>query len=214
MIINENHIEYAPIRRMREMLARVDEKDKFGVTRTYVMFTAVLCWTVQRLREHEREIKWPNANDGMGERAWQLWKDLKREPIESPPWSIRTSPVEVGQNIAQIGAPGSFEAFAGFDAARFLVALRNAVAHGDGRRIIPARSRDKGREYFSGYTFKCNERKRNADKACSVWHGDVTLRKEDMCRIGVELCDRFCKALEGNDQYMASEAVTIRERAA
>jgi hypothetical protein len=101
--------------------------------------------------------------------------------------------------------------FHGFNAARFLMALGNAVAHGDARNIRPV---NRG-NILVGHEFRCSERERGR----VTWRGRIILERRDMRRIGIALADRFCDAVAGRDDdnhgaYFRDDARTIAEEAA
>lgn len=201
MMITDEHMEWATVDRMRQMLVNVH--DDYKVTHTYALFTTILCWVMQRVRA--------NGNEELDHRAQTVLAALEDEPVSAEPWGIFTTDADNGQSELEPPRLGPFTKFDGFTAARFLTALRNAVAHGDARNIRPVNRN----EILVGHEFHCSEK----DRGQVIWRGRIVLERRDMRRIGVALADRFCEALAGSrgDNSHASfkqEAQEIREAAA
>lgn len=191
MQITDENKEFATIQRLREMLNNVPETVPYRVTFTHAVFTSILCWTVQRLR----------AEDA---RAQGAWKQLKAERIDAAPWLIPVDP----DRRPQARRVGPFPAFQGFTVARLIICLRNAVAHGDERRISPYNHSLT----LIGHEYTCVE----VDRATRVetFRTPLILLREDMRRIGCALADRHCAAVNqaaGHD--VSYEAQEIREAA-
>ena len=214
MIICDKHIEYASIKRMRDIMVSIPDQDE--VTHTYAMFTTILCWTVQRLRSG------PNCKDAMGKKAHELWKTLERESIEDSPWCIRTSAFVMDDKVRDISHTKSFPEFKGFKVSKFLTVLRNSVAHGDGRNIRPINIKIKGKQYLNSYEFTCTDKKNKCDKNShkpaqkldidAPWAGKIELTRADMRDLGREVADRFCNALAADDEEFVRYANQIGER--
>jgi hypothetical protein len=200
-MITDEHMEWATVHRMREMLVNVH--DDYKVTHTYALFTTILCWVMQRVRA--------GGQDHINQRARALFQELQNEQISDAPWSIWTDAGHHHHDARRFRPVGPFPEFQGFDAARFLTALRNATAHGDARNIRPF-NRD---EILVGHQFRCTEK----DRRRVTWQGTIILERADMRRIGIALADRFCAALSGDQHererpYFEGEAGRIREEAA
>ena len=202
MMITDEHMEWATVHRMRDMLVNVH--DDYKVTHTYALFTTILCWVMQRIRT--------NGAGRIDRRAQSVLETLKNELISDQPWGIWTIGANDQQMAQDIPRHGPFLEFDEFTAARFLTALRNATAHGDARNIRPV---NRG-NILVGHEFHCSEK--NAQRV-ETWHGKIVLERRDMRRIGIALADRYCEALadrrdEGVGLHFEAEARTIREAAA
>lgn len=188
--ISEESKEFATVERLGEMLRDIPAREPYRVTLTHALFTSILCWSVQRLRAPEHRTR-------------EAWERLEGEPVEDAPWSI---PVDPAQKPQARGV-GPFPEFQGFKAARLLVALRNAVAHGDDRRIAPWNRGDS----LIGHKFTCvemDERRRE------TFRGTIVLLREDMRRIGCALADRHCEAVNAASGHdLRGEARNLREAA-
>ena len=169
--ITDANKEFATIERMREMLDSIPQDAPYRVTLSYALFTSILCWSVQRLRSRVPRVR-------------QAWARLKAEPVEAAPWSVPVDPIM----RPQVRGVGPFPAFQGFTAARLLIALRNSVAHGDDRRVMPSNDG----EFLTGHKFICVE---TDEDRRETFRGAIVLLREDMRRIGCALADRHCQAL-------------------
>ena len=130
MMITDEHMEWATVHRMRDMLVNVH--DDYKVTHTYALFTAILCWVMQRIRT--------NGIGRIDRRAQSVLETLKNEFISDQPWGIWTIGANDQQMAQDIPRHGPFLEFDEFTAARFLTALRNATAHADPWREGPDRA--------------------------------------------------------------------------
>jgi hypothetical protein len=200
-MIAEEQMEWATVHRMRNMLMNV--RGDYKVTHSYALFTTILCWVMQRVRASSR--------DDIDQRARALLQELQNEQISELPWNIWTGS-DPRAEARRFGPEGPFAEFRGFDAARFLTALRNATAHGDARNIRPF---NRG-GILVGHEFRCTEK----DGRRVMWRGVIVLDRADMRRIGIELADRFCAALSGrvgergHSYFSEEDASSIREQAA
>jgi hypothetical protein len=149
--------EYETVVRLAKMLETVTEEYK--ATESYALFTAVLCWVVQRARTA------PHLN-GLGDaEAKSVKAELEGQKIEEAPWLI--------QNLGEMSA---------FD---FFKHMRDAVAHGDFRRIRPINENG----YLKGHSFELRGNNGNNFIA------SVDLRRADMKRLGCGLAELYCKAM-------------------
>jgi hypothetical protein len=181
-LITEDHAEWAVVDRMRQMME--EPKGDYLATQTYAMFTAILCWVMQHLRIPVGQQA--NAKDHA---AANLLKELEAAKASDAPWSIPVAPKErterVGTAQVHISAPSGF---ADHSVKRFLINLRNAMAHGDARNVKPFNSGP----YLVGFTFNCEE----ADRRGRItWNGEITLLRSDMRRIGELLATRYRDAI-------------------
>ena len=197
MEITDEQMEWATVHRMREML--IDVHDGYKVTHSYALFTTILCWVIQRVR-----------SNGAGQLDRKsVFKRLQTEQISDASWQLWTGGNNPPTEARRFRLGGPFEDFEGFDAAKFLTALRNATAHGDARKIRPVNRNN----ILVGYEFACTER------GNPTWSGTIVLGRTDMRRIGVAFADRFRAALSegGNEEHrlrFEEEASLIREEAA
>ena len=192
MQITEAEKEFATVQRLREMLASIPSDVPYRVTLSHALFTSILCWSVQRLR----------AKD---DRAREAWGRLEAERIDIAPWSIPVDP----ERRPQARGVGPFPEFRSFTAARLLSCLRNAVAHGDERRISPYNH--PGRTTLIGHKYACVEKDR---AGAETFRGSLVLLRDDMKRIGCALADRHCETMNvaaGRD--LSFDAREIREAA-
>jgi hypothetical protein len=90
--------------------------------------------------------------------------------------------------------------------ADFLKDLRDAVAHGDARNVVPFNI-DRT---LAGFTFRCSRRHRGASSTATI-----TLLEGDMRRIGMQLGKQFCDALAHRDEgNFGAVAASLTETAA
>jgi hypothetical protein len=121
----------------------------FNVTQTYALFTAAICWVMQRIRTYE-------INSRDDRIAHSLLEKLKRASVSSDPWCVHVAPTarieSVGATSVAVPPPQGFETHT---AARFLINLRDAAAHGDARNVKPFNIGSK--RLLAGFTFSCAE---------------------------------------------------------
>ena len=115
-MIDERHVEWRVIARLSELL-RTPPTVEHDVTLTYSLFTSILCWVCERIRDPHHEI------------GRSLWGALRDERAFDLPWLIDDIPRE-----CRLKGPEPVEAL---PVSVFLVGLRNAVAHGDDRKVTP-----------------------------------------------------------------------------
>lgn len=202
MEITEDHAEYAVVERFRDMLN--GSREPYRVTSAYAFFTAILCWSAQRMRST------PEANATACDiAANRLWQGLGGEVITDAPWGIR---IATSQATGNGDPPASFVAVASAEfkdhtVDRFIKNLRDAVAHGDARNVRPINHGGKLR----GFEFCCSERR----KSKIVWSGKVVLLGNDMVRVADEIAARFCREMEASTKqsYLKVDSRNIEEAA-
>jgi hypothetical protein len=192
--INECHMEWATVERMRAMLSSV--RRDYEITQTYTLFTGILCWTIERIRSHDD--------------ASVVVARLRSLKIELEDTAIRDY---VGglhsQRLVSVPAYNDFSGFTrlgeGQDKAlSVLVALRNAVAHGDARSVRPIN--EKGR--LMGYELTWGNKK-DPSKDPTV---SVRLNRIGMVAIADQIAQDFCRAVIGPEGRDAEfDAQHIRE---
>jgi hypothetical protein len=183
MEIRDEEIEYGIVIRFRDML-QASSSMSYNVSFTYALFTSVLCWTLQRIRPPKKR---PTLPSDLQKHSWELWDKLGTEEVESRPWAIPTASTD-----SVPGALGPFPAFQKKSFASTLIALRNAVAHGDDRIVKPYNQERElhHRRELAGFIFKCNEKDKNK---MIVWEGEITLLERDMRRIAEGIANRFLR---------------------
>ena len=160
MEINEYEDEYKTVERLSSMLEY--PKEEHEITESYALFTAILCWVTQRIRK-------PDDQEGAGDsQAQSIEVQLSDVMVSEEPWEI--------------------DGLDGMSVFKFFKHLRNAVAHGDNRRIRPLN--DNGE--LKGYSFelRCRKGKQYIDT--------VNLFQSDMQRLGGALADRHCQTLKSD----------------
>lgn len=115
MQITDDHVEWAVIHRWREILSDPPDTE-FDVTFAFAAFSAIVCWTVQRMRA---------PNDSRTKPAWVdlgniCFADFIANSAGVPP----SLPVELATLSAADG----------------IVWVRHVLAHGDARNIRPMNS--------------------------------------------------------------------------
>lgn len=209
--ITDDHVEWAVVRRLRLMLEGLPH-EQYNVTQTYALFTTVLCWVVNRIRIPTHEIS--SRDDQI---AHNLFKTLSKGTVSDDPWHIKLTPTAriqaIGSHSIVVPGPTGFEMHT---ADRFLINLRDATAHGDGRNVSPFNVPVGSERLLAGFTFACAEFK-NREK---VWDGEITLLEDDMRRIGSHLAKIYCDALRrggahrGDSHFGTDAARSVRETAA
>jgi len=211
--ITDEHIEWAVVDRLRQMLTEPSHRE-FNVTQSYSLFTTVLCWVMQRVRIRSHEVRPATNPRGRDDRrARALYLNWDNAPANADPWLLPTQSVPrialVGGHSVAIPASVNFEHHS---AARALVNLRDAAAHGDARNVIPMNASALGGGTLVGFRFRCEEKENRK----TTWSGEMTLLETDMRRIGVALANVYCQALSSkNDSQdgnqFSENAMRVRE---
>lgn len=204
--ITKDHIEWAVVDRLRQML-EAPFPTEFNVTQTYALFTTIVCWVVQRIRVTSVQ----NEYDRL---AAKLLQELSGQPIDQGPWFIQlNSPRSIAKDGARvdIDPPRGFHGEHRF-AKRFLINLRDAIAHGDARQILPFHLGESDKQWLAGFTLRCEEKERGK----VVWSGEITLLDDDMRRVGCHLAKIFCSALQRRhgEQFVEEARLCVGEVAA
>lgn len=205
MEIRNEHVEFAIVQRFREMLN--EQHPKYEVTAVYALFTAILCWSTQRLRSDVTKENSKEAHAAAG-----VWNGLSAESISDDPWRILISEGPFPSNPVLFERSVASAKFGGHTVERLIKNLRDAVAHGDARKVEPHHrvSPGKTETKLVGFKFACEERSQER------WNGEIILLAADMVRIADELASRFCKAMEEvtNDSHLKDDATTsVKESA-
>lgn len=148
--ILQHAAEYETVRRLAEML--VSAKEDYKTTESYALFTTIVCWVMQRART---PVNGTNLAD---RQAREVGIALQGTRISAEPWSLNTIP---DMTV--------------FD---FFIAVRNAVAHGDGRQITPL-----------------NEKGILVGQFVPIGGTKIRLYRTDMRRLGCALANTFCTTM-------------------
>lgn len=197
MEITDEHLEYATVDRLRRMLVTVHEDYK--VTHTYALFTTIVCWVTQRIR-----AQGDAPNDV---RARALYEQIALEKAISPQWGLTNEGETPQLALFTFTNHSAVQNLADLPMSDLLVALRNAVAHGDARKITPIN--DNG--WLVGQRFAISAK--NIQRQL-LWTGQVDLRRVDMRRIGEFLAGRFCASLANARPHLTEEAQMVHEEVA
>ena len=177
--IRDEHVEWRVVARLRELLKELPSAEH-DVTLTYSLFSTVLCWTCQKIRSGEADA------------THSVWEKLEQEGAFDAPWLLSSQNVEVVKSGESVNA---------LPASVFLVSLRNAIAHGDDRRVRPLHHGVKGKadRRLTGFILELD---------CKRWgQHRVSMNQIDMRRIGLALADRFVSVLSAQSQEDALEHV-------
>lgn len=153
--ILQHAAEYETVRRLAEMLTTT--KEDYKTTESYALFATIVCWVMQRARTPV------NRNDLADRQAREVGIALQESRVRAEPWSLDSIPDMTA-----------------FD---FFIAVRNAVAHGDGRQIRPL-----------------NEKGILVGQIVPVNGTEIRLYKTDMRRLGCALADTFCTKMAEHEQ--------------
>lgn len=190
-IANE-HVEWAVVNRLKAMLDHPPQTD-FNVTLGFSLFSTILLWTKNRM--------WVQAINGPADdQAAAARGKLGEALIIEEPWNL-------SRQFPPNHVPGEVNAdFSTMKAADFFKWLRDALAHGDGRTILPLHwtSNETGREWLGGFLVTFPETKNS--------HRILTLHffKRDIQRLGQQLADLFCQHLANGDDYHFQDSATLR----
>ena len=172
---------------MRQML--VSTRCDFEITQTYTLFTGILCWVTQRVRWKE---DYTPLRDNMAALRTDLEKisfhefvrQIARPRLQEVALSASAPDSPRFNDFTDLLAKGG----ADMCACDGLVHLRNAVAHGDHRRIMPL-NKDS---LLLGYRIECGKKPNTDNRA--TWTATVCLDRKGMAFIAETLADKFCKA--------------------
>lgn len=207
--ITEREVEWAAVHRMQQML-HTPHPD-FEETHTYSMFTGILCWTLQRVRtvpaypvapaNRQQRQEEARAQDPLFDAADGLQERL-----------LQTSVAEVfpnllaGQEVDGLllnELPSRDEDGNDISCLALLIALRNATAHGDGRKVKPINQYNR----LAGFELALA-----SPKHFPAWSADVRFDRSGMCQIADIVADLFCNALiDPEDQEAIAHAGGLRE---
>ncbi len=198
--IRQEDFEWAAIDRMGKMLKK--PHPDFKTTQTYSNFSAILCWTIQRIRTlpvnqntdfATRQAPQNDANFGIFD-GIQL--SMFNATIEG---YFGKLPRASGQlNTLQLKDNGGQD----ISALSFAIALRNAVAHGDGRKVKPVNRPDQ----LVGFEFSLSN-----PGNFPQWQTQTQLNRSAMAQIAEKLVDDFCSSFRRRHPKTESDLATIGE---
>jgi len=191
-IISDDHVEWMVVHRLGELLERPPQSPH-DVTQTYSHFSSILCWTCQRMRAPDQvDLIWQGLSAELATNEF-----LKLEQVE----------------LELRGSPATHD-LSTLPASRFIVALRNAVGHGDDRRIRPLHNAVSGADRrLVGFSFDLDiwDDRETPDKNATPRWGRWTasLSSMEMRRIGMLLAKRFCEHMSQDFQNEAKRHAKV-----
>jgi len=189
--IRDEHVEWRVVDRLRELLTQLPDSPH-DVTLTYSLFSTIVCWTCQRIR----------AKDHAG----TIWQALSREMASDADWGLVSQIKPVGE--------GAGADLTELPVDRFLLGLRNAVAHGDDRKIRPwhAVEGHGPNHRLIGFNLSVDffDEGQSHKKEQPRWgRWTVSLSGMDMRRIGISLATRFCDGFTKDFQGDAKQHAQV-----
>lgn len=207
--ITEREVEWAAVHRMQQML-RTPHPD-FEETHTYSMFNSILCWTLQRVRtvpaypggpvDRPQRQEAARAQDPLFDAADGLQDHLLKTTVaEMFPDLLSGQEVE---GLMHNKLPNCDDDGNDIPSLAVLIALRNATAHGDGRKVKPINRNNR----LVGFELALTSPGR-----FPTWSVEVRLDRQGMCQIGDTLANLFCDALiDPEDRESIAHAAYLRE---
>ena len=198
--IRKEHVEWRVVDRLREILEQPMETPH-DVTLIYSLFSTILCWTCQRLRD-----------DAAGEHK-AIWQKISMQRASADPWHFDIGKAKEVRHPTEAAVDAQL-----LPAGRFLIGIRNAIAHGDHTRIEPRHNEvSPGRpdRRLVGFSFTTDfvQTRRDEDGRQIIvkdWGGwKLDLNNMDMRRIGLSLANRFCDGLGRDSQDDATKHIEI-----
>ena len=197
MEIRDEHVDYAVVDRLRTMLVAPPATD-FEVSLSYAFFCTILCWVLQHVRVDKDPKAIQNLSDDL---AVEVAGALKKERASDLPWRCKLEITgapngEQGNELSTDDARFELSAFG------LLKMLRDAMAHGDARKVTPIHDQaPHGSRILQGFELKL-EWKRGED------FGTAQLFCEGIIRLGSRLAQQYCDALRtaAKDSHLAEDA--------
>ncbi len=197
--IKDKYVEWRVVDRLRDLLEKLPDTPH-DVTLTYSLFSTIVCWTCQRLRD---DVVGPHQ---------KVWQKLCGGLASADPWHFDVSIATQVRTPLEATADASL-----LPPGRFLIGIRNAIAHGDHNRIAPHHllvmpgMADRRLVGFTITTDFVQTKQKNGEVVVvKDWGGwQFTLTSMDMRRIGLSLAARFCEGLGKDSQEDAARHVQV-----
>lgn len=207
--ITEREVEWAAVHRMQQML-RTPHPD-FEETHTYSMFNSILCWTLQRVRtvpaypggpvDRPQRQEAARAQDPLFDAADGLQDHLLKTTVAEMFPDFQTGQEVDGLLFNEL--PNRDEDGNDISCLALLIALRNATAHGDGRKVKPINRYNR----LVGFELALTNPTR-----FPTWSADLRLDRQGMCQIADTLAEIFCNTMiDPEDQESIAHAEGLRE---
>ena len=198
--ITSEDFEWAAIDRMGKMLKQ--PHPNFKTTHTYSNFSAILCWTVQRIRTSPIH---PNTNLGtrqipQNDPNFAIFDSIQLSMLNNTIESFFGRLPVASERLNSLNLKDSNGE--DISALAFAIALRNAVAHGDGRKVKPV-NRPK---QLVGFEFRLLNPNNFPE-----WRSNTQLNRSAMAQIASKLADEFCASFRNRHLTQESNLVDIGE---
>lgn len=198
--IRSEDFEWAAIDRMGKMLE--SPHPDFKTTHTYSNFSAILCWTMQRVRtqpvhpETDLDARQPPHDDPNFSVFDSIQLEMMSQSIEDFFGSLPRATDRLNKLTKTDEGGNDITALA------FAIALRNAVAHGDGRKVKPV---NRPRQLV-GFEFTLASPRNFPRWACST-----QLNRSAMAQIAGKMVDVFCENFRKQKLISESELSALAE---
>ena len=198
--IKTEDFEWAAIDRMGKMLEQ--PHPKFKTTQTYSNFSAILCWTVQRIRTSPIN---PNTDlaarqTPQGDANFEVFDAIQiamfNDTIEGYFGRLPNASGRLNTLQHKDGNEGDISALA------FVIALRNAVAHGDGRKVKPVNRPNQ----LVGFEFSLSN-----PGNFPQWSCNTQLNRSAMAQIAGKMVNAFCASFRKQNKTPDAGPDAIRE---
>lgn len=176
--------------------------DGFKTTHTYSSFSAILCWTVQRIRtapirpDREIEERTMPLNDPNFEVFDAIQVELYRRNIQGFFGPLPNASDRLNSMRFKDHEDNDISALA------FVIALRNAVAHADGRSVKPVNRPNQ----LVGFEFSLSN-----PKHFPQWSHETQLNRSAMAQIGARMVDVFCQRFRDQNRTALSDLELVGE---
>jgi len=197
-MIDERHVEWRVVARLRELLEELPPTTH-DVTLTYSLFSTILCWVCQRIRDEKHEV------------ATSVWTAFERELAFDHPWDLSDIRISIDQKAV---TEGTLQ-ISTLPVSVFLVGLRNAAAHGDDRKVRPHHIGKAGRpdrrlvgfDLDAGFYRPGNKQTNEPAQNWGQWR--LSLTAIDMRRIGLAVANQFCDQMNRDSRQDAERHVLV-----
>lgn len=198
--IKQEDFEWAAIDRMGKMLKQPHQK--FQTTQTYSNFAAIMCWTIQRIRTSSinqstnlatRQVPQNDTNFTIFD---SIQLSMLNATIEGYFGSLPNASEQLNSLHLTDNSGHDISALA------FAIALRNAVAHGDGRKVKPVNRPGQ----LVGFEFTLSN-----PGGFPEWQCQTQLNRSAMAQIAGKLVDAFCSSFRQRHPNTERDLETIGE---